>query len=367
MKPNSLPFPASFRGLLWLLPVLLLVTQATAQERLARVGTGAVERAPIIEEVPLTGTLTSPRVAQVSTSVGGLVEAINVDVGDRVEGGEPLVRLDRELERLSLTAARAASREARAELADTRRRLAEARQLHARQSFPETDVRSLEAQVEVQQAAVERLTAEAQRREARLRRHVLNAPFAGVINRKLTEAGEWVEPGTAVVELIAIDNLRLDLRVPQRYFPRIDANTRLRVELDAVPGRELGARIGTAVPVNDPGARTFLLRAWLDDVDVPLTPGMSARAVLQLDTGRRAPVVPRDALLRYPDGRVSVWVIEAAGEDGIATVTEHQVETGLAFDGRIEIRSGLESGLRVVTAGNESLQPDQRVRLVGER
>lgn len=365
MKPNPLSLTDRVPALWWLLPWLLLPGAAGADERLARVGTGVVERAPIIEEVPLTGTLTSPRVAQVSTSVGGLVEAINVDVGDRVEAGDPLVRLDRELEQLDLASARAASRQARAELADTRRRLEEARQLRARQSFPETEVRSLEAQVEVRQAVVERLAAEEQRQEARLRRHVLNAPFAGVINRKLTEAGEWIEPGNPVVELIAVADLRLDLRVPQRYFPRIDDDTRLQVRLDAVPGRELAARIDTAVPVNDPGARTFLLRAWLDEPDIPLIPGMSARAVLQLDTERRGLVVPRDALLRYPDGRVSVWVVEAAGEDGTATVTEHNVETGLAFDGLIEIRSGLQPGMRVVTAGNESLQPDQRVRLAG--
>ncbi|WP_158675318.1 efflux RND transporter periplasmic adaptor subunit [Thiohalobacter thiocyanaticus] len=350
--------------LLCLLPWLLLSAGiAAAESRLTRVAVDRVETAPIVEAVPLTGTLTSPRVAQVSTSVGGLVEAINVDVGDRVEAGDPLVRLDRELERLSLAASRAATRQARAELADVRRRLEEARQLRARQSFPETEVRSLEAQVEVQQAAVERLAAEEQRREARLRRHVLNAPFNGVINRKLTEAGEWVEPGMAVVELIAVEGLRLDFRVPQRHFPRIDEQTRLEVELEAVPGRRFEARIGAVVPVNDPGARTFLLRAYLDDPELRLTPGMSAHAELQLGTGRRGLVVPRDALLRYPDGRVGVWVVEGAGEDGTATVNEHQVEIGLAFDGRVEIRSGLEAGMQVVTAGNESLQPGQRVRL----
>lgn len=351
---------------LWLLPWLLMSAGITAAEsRLTRVAVDRVETAPIVEAVPLTGTLTSPRVAQVSTSVGGLVEAIKVDVGDRVESGDPLVRLDRELERLALASARAATRQARAELADVRRRVEEARRLHARESFPETELRSLEARAEMQQAEVERLAAEEQRREARLRRHVLNAPFAGVINRKLTEAGEWVEPGTAVVELIAVEGLRLDFRVPQRHFPRIDEQTRLQVELDAVPGRRFEARIGAVVPVNDPGARTFLLRAYLDEPGLRLTPGMSAHAELQLGTDRRGLVVPRDALLRYPDGRVSVWVVEGVAKDGTATVAEHQVETGLAFDGRVEIRSGLEAGMRVVTAGNESLQPGQRVRLAG--
>jgi membrane fusion protein (multidrug efflux system) len=229
-----------------------------------------------------------------------------------------------------------------------------------KKQMPESEMLSLEAQVEVSLAEVARLEAERKRQAARLRRHDLAAPFAGVISRKLVEAGEWVEPGTAVVELIATEGLRLDFRVPQQYFPRIDEDTRLQVSLDAMPGKRFEARIGNVVPVNDPSARTFLLRAYLDADDIPMTPGMSAHGVLQLNTGRKGVVVSRDALLRYPDGRVTVWVVEDEGE---ARVTEHQVKTGVGFDGRIEI-SGLAPGTRVVTAGNEALQEGQRVRVV---
>lgn len=177
--------------------IVLLVSLAAvtrAQDDAPRVSVGTAEQAPNREEVPLTGTLSSPQVAEVSTSVGGLVERVGVDVGDRVEVGSVLLDLDRELEQHTLEAARAATAQARAELA---------------------------------------------------------------------EVGEWVEPGTVVVELIATDGLRLDFRVPQRYFPRIGADIRLQVSLDAVPGRRLAARIGTVVPVNDPAARTFLLRTYL--------------------------------------------------------------------------------------------------------
>lgn len=88
---------------------------------------------------------------------------------------------------------------------------------------------------------------------------------------------------------------------------------------------------------------------------------MSAHGVLQLDAGRTGVVVSRDALLRYPDGRVTVWVVEGDG-DG-ASVTERQVKTGVVFDGRIEIE-GLAAGTRVVTAGNEALQEGQAVRVL---
>ena len=92
---------------------------------------------------------------------------------------------------------------------------------------------------------------------------------------------------------------------------------------------------------------------------LPVTPGMSARAALRIDTGREAVVVPRDALLLYPDGRKTVWVVESGGDD--LTVREQRVDAGLEFDGYVEIRGGLEAGLRVVTRGNEALRDGEVV------
>jgi len=184
-----------------------------------------------------------------------------------------------------------------------------------------------------------------------------------VISRRLTEAGEWVDPGSAVAELIATEGLRVDFSVPQQYFPRIDEDTRLEVRLAAVPERSFEARIGAVVPVSDPSARTFLLRAYLDAEGIPVTPGMSARGILRLQAVRQGVVVSRDALLRYPDGRSTVWVVQ--GEGPTATVSERQVQTGIGFDGKLEIRSGLEPGTRVVLTGNEALKDGQSVRVSG--
>ncbi len=72
-------------------------------------------------------------------------------------------------------------------------------------------------------------------------------------------------------------------------------------------------------------------------------------------------VVSRDALIRYPDGRVTVWVLKEQGEK--ISVTERRVEIGLAFDGLVQVLSGLEEGERVVVRGNESLREGQTVRL----
>ena len=81
-------------------------------------------------------------------------------------------------------------------------------------------------------------------------------------------------------------------------------------------------------------------------------------------TGRSGVAVSRDALLRYADGRNTVWVIE--NSDGRPAVRERIVATGLEFDGLIEVTSGLEAGERVVIEGNESLRDGQVVTILGQ-
>ena len=322
---------------------------------------GVSERQAVTEEVPITGTVTSPRVARLSPEVAGLVSEVLVDAGAQVDAGAVLVRFDDTLAALTVEAAEAARLQAREELADARRRLKDAERLANSRGIAETEVEARRSEVRADVANLDLRTAELRREQERFRRHVIRAPFAGVVSRKLTEAGEWVTPGDQVLELIADRGLRIDFQVPQAYFPRIDRRTRVEVRLDALPGRRLDTAIGEVVPVSDPTARSFLVRVYPGEEGLPLTPGMSASGFLRLSTGTEAVVVSRDALLRHPDGRVTVWVVEPDGEE--VKVSERLVQTGLAFDGRVVVTDGLGAGVRVVVEGNEALRPGQPITI----
>jgi RND family efflux transporter MFP subunit len=182
-----------------------------------------------------------------------------------------------------------------------------------------------------------------------------------VISRKLTESGEWITPGDDVLGLVAVSDLRIDFEVPQAYFSRIDTDTAIELRLDALPGQAISTRVARVIPVSDPAARTFQVRVFLEEPGLPVTPGMSASALMKLGGTDRGVVVSRDALLRHPDGRVTVWVVENAA-DG-TTVTERLVLTGPAFDGRVVVREGLAAGIRIIVEGNEALRQGQQVTI----
>jgi len=345
-------------GRLLALTGLVAVAGAAPADEAAPVAVEEVTREAIVREVVVNGSVVAPRTASLSTSIEGLVSEVAVEVGDRVQAGQRLIRLDPELERHALDGARAEVAEAQARLAEARRRLRVARSAGARTNVPETEVRARESEVRVAEAALQHLQAEARRYQGRVERHVVRAPFAGVISRRHAELGEWLEPGAAIAELVDVDNLRVELEVPQDAFRRLGEGATLEVSIGSDGGKLRPARIDSVVPVTDLGARTFRLRARVPD-GAAAQAGMSARGALRVRTGERGLVVPLDALNRYPEGRVTVWVVRR-GEDG-ARVREQRVRTGVRFGGRVELRSGVEAGMEVVVSGNAALRDGQRV------
>lgn len=335
----------------------LVVVQADSVKALVVVGQS--ENMTVVNEVHLTGTVTSPRSAKLSAEVSGLVEAVLIDEGMRVRKGDIILKLDQELEQLTLDAAKAKTRQARFELSDAKRRFTDARQLAKKKSISKNDVQSLQAEVNIDDTVLQLARSEQKRQEARLRRHQVIAPFDGVISNKHAEGGEWLSPGDAIVDLVATENLRIDFQAPQSVFPKTNTETPIQISLDAIPNQTFNGKIIAIVPVAKAEARTFMIRATLEADTLRMMPGMSAHGVLRLDIGRKAVVVSRDAILRHPDGRTTVWIVN---QDN--SVSQRLVKTGLSFNGNVVIKEGLDSDVTIVLEGNESLRESQMISIL---
>lgn len=342
------------------LAVLWCFSLAQAQDR-PDVKLEQVQEADIISEVSLNGTVNALRTSLLSTAVAGLVEDVRVETGDRVNSGDLLIGLDDEQAEFELESARAEAAEARARLDEARRRLTEARSVGAGRNIAATEVSARESEVAATEATLARLSAEEKRRQVVLERHRIEAPFDGVVSDRTSDLGEWVTPGDELLTLVDTTNLRLDFRVPQDYYQRISDNSELLVHMNGTDQEPVSATIESLVPVSDPQARTFLVRATGPE-ELKVLPGMAVQATLRVSTGEQGLTVSRDAINRYPDGRVTVWIAESAEED-LYEVREKRVEVGSSFDNRMEILSGLEGGEEIVIRGNESLEDGAKVRL----
>lgn len=336
-----------------------LAVPALAQDAVP-VAVAIPKQVEVSERIRLTGTLTAERSARLSPRVDGLVARVYVDAGDRVKAGAPLLELDAAVARLALKRAQAETAEAAARSAEAQRLAEEARRLVADRHLPRTELERREAEATLAAAAFDASKA-AEREQAEIvRRHVVPAPFAGVVARRLTDVGEWVARGTPVIDLVATDRVRLDVQAPQERFDDIREDSRVEVIADAGGPEPLAGRIVARVPVSDPAARTFLVRILIEGAPGTLLPGTSATAVIGLAGAQQALAVPRDALLRYPDGTHSVFVLrETAGR---TVVEERRVRLGRG-GAQVEILEGIAPTDRVVVRGNERLRNGQAVRV----
>jgi RND family efflux transporter MFP subunit len=317
---------------------------------------------PLTEHLPLTGTITSKRNAALSPRVSGLVTHVDVDAGSRVKRGDVLIEMDATLAKIDMDRAAAAVSEARVALAEAERLAEEGRRLLKQRNIPESTALSREADVRLKQAALTRLQADYRQRVEVFERHKIIAPFNGVISRKLTEDGEWVDTGTAVLDLVSTDELRLDIQAPQEYYPLLDEYTSVSVYLDAFPGEVFEAHINTKVPVNTASVRTFLVRVLLDNHEQNIIPGMSARAIFTIAHQEDVVTLPRDAIVKKATGQTYVWIAETKDDKTIAR--QLRVKTGKILANQVVIESGLPIDSTVILKGNETLNDGQTINII---
>jgi len=346
----------------WLAILLLLwlCTHLRAQET-PGVQLAPVKLAEIIEEVPLTGTVNALRTSQLSPAVAGLITEVAVEVGERVTRGDLLFALDDEKARFELQGVEAGIREARTRLKEAQRRVDEALSIGSGQNIAATEISSRKSQAAALKATLARLEANGKRQQAVLRRHQIRAPYDSVVSERSMDLGEWVTPGDELLTLVDHTHLRLDFQIPQKYYPRISNRSIIWVAPLRQEAPSWQAPIDTLVPVGDPQARTFLLRAVASEQS-GLQPGMAVQATLRLPSGSRGLTIPRDALNRYPEGRVTVWIAEPEESD-LFRVREQRVRTGIGFEGLVVITDGLRENEQVVSRGNEALEAGMVVRI----
>lgn len=349
------------KPLLALLILLLATVPAPAQNPPAvPVVTVTVTKAPLVRELPLTGTITPRRQARLSSRTSGLLHKLHVDAGDRVEAGQVLAELDPALAQLAVDRVQVEMRQAEVELAEARRLLEEVQDLAKVGGYSKSEAQTRETNVRLRTATLERLDVQLKEQKEILQRHQLIAPYSGVITRKVAEEGEWLQTGVAVVELVETKGVRLDVQVPQEHHQKISGDTPVAIALDSQPGKSWPGKVTALVPVKDPTSRTFLVRVESEAAAAHMAPGMSARAIFSIASGEPRLAVPRDAVVRSADGTTRVWVVVESGGKRVAAPRPVRLRSGLTP--LVEVIEGLKEGEEVVVRGNETLREGQEVQ-----
>ncbi len=294
----------------------------------------AIEDA-VVEQIP--GTLSATREAIISPRIMSVIAEISVGAGDRVEAGDPLVRLDAQDLAARTQQARQQVAAARARATEAQKEFERMRQLVVQGVVPRSQFDAADAAAKTAQAEVRRTEQAVEEASASAGWASISAPFSGRIVDRYAEPGDTATPGTPILKLYDPSRLRLEAWVGETLAARLRPGMPLPVVIDSLSTTVEG-RIEEIVPQAEPGARSMLVKVALPTRD-DLYPGMFGR--LRIETGRATAVyAPEAAIIRL--GQLAwVWVAPEGASPERRYVT---LGGGLRHDGWREILSGLSPG-----------------------
>ena len=103
------------------------------------------------------------------------------------------------------------------------------------------------------------------------------APFSGIVGLRQVSVGEYITPGQALVNLEAIDPVKADFSVPEKFLPTIKVGQTIRIKVDAYPEETFEGKVYAIDPRVDITGRSILVRARVPNKDQRLRPGLFAR------------------------------------------------------------------------------------------
>jgi RND family efflux transporter MFP subunit len=212
-------------------------------------------------------------------------------------------------------------------------------------------VRIADAQIESDRAAQRVADAEVSRREAalgitkkRLGDTTIRAPFAGLIAKRLINAGEYVKENTGVFNLVALDPLKYTGAIPERYAPELKIGQRIELTVEAYPGQSFPGQVTRLSPAVEVQTRSLALEGRVGNADGKLRPGFFTKGVVLSRKDAAVAFVPAEALV-YFVGISKVFVVA----DG--KVQERIVKAGARQGPWVEVAEGVKPG-EIVAASN---------------
>ena len=187
------------------------------------------------------------------------------------------------------------------------------------------------------------------------------SPISGTITAVPAQVGASVGTATTIAKVGIMDQLKVEVKVPERHLGLLAKGLSAKVSVEAYLGENFPAVLTSLDPLVDSVSRTKTIILHFLKADSRLNAGMYARVRLFANPRSPALTIPETAVLTH-EGLPSVFIVAAKSD----RVSRQEVKTGLAVDGRIEILSGLKAGDQVVVKGQERLDDGSKIVAVTE-
>ena len=314
-----------------------------SNDRRLNVKVETVQPTTFSETLQIAGVVKAYDDVMISSEEGGVIKKWMVEKGQRVKKGEVIAALKDDVLRPSYLAA-----EAQYKL--TEMNFLKQEKVFADQGISELQVKSAEYSRDAARA-------QAELAKARWERTFIKSPVEGILDDHLVDAGEMTIPGIALARVVAIDRVRIQINVPERYLGSLTRGTPVTLFVIAYPGEQFSGRIAFVGSTVSPDNRTVMVECVIANPGGKLKPDMIAKSTIVQSVPRKALMVAEEIVQQVDEGKTIIYIVE----NGRAV--QRAVSLGARADGKIEILSGLNAGEKVIVTGQDQLVDGQALSI----
>ena len=296
---------------------------------------------------------------EISFRVAGEIVELPIRPGSEVRQGDLLARLDPTDYELQVKQAEAQLSQADSMLKQASSQFDRVRNLYETESASKSDLDDARAAFDSATAQYEAVLKALQMARSQLGYCVLAAPFEGKIASRPVDIRQTVNAGQTIATLTSGDAMQMVLGIPEALINQVNLGDTASVRFDALAGETFEATVAE-VGYDATGAGVYPVKLKILGDTRRIRPGMVGEATKKFGAdGPGALLVPAVCVVGNPDGTHHAWVV---GEDN--RIERCPVEVGALTSDGLEIRSGLESGDRVVTRGVHKVTEGITVRVM---
>ncbi len=293
--------------------------------------------------VEATGRLEAENNVFVSPQTGGALTKVFVKIGDYVTKGQKIATIDNSILRNSM-------QEVEIQL-ETAKTIFE-RQKNLWDQKIGTEVQYIQAK-----SAVESLERRINTLKSQDVLNVVVAPISGVVDEVRLKAGEIAAPGVGILRIVNFSDLKVVANVPDTYAGTIAKGDLVKIKFPDLQ-KEITAKLSYVSQTINQVSRTFTVEAKVPMTDKSFKPNLTALVTINDQSTGGAIVIPQNYIQNTEQGSI-VYIAETEGNKKIARAKI--VKTGLSYDGKIEIKSGLSVGDALITEGYQEIVDGQAI------
>ena len=300
-----------------------------------------VRRESLTQSVRAVATIVpdESRISHVHPRVAGWVEQLDVNTtGEVVQAGQPLARVFSQ------------------ELLSSQTEYLAARRATAASGITSAVVASGRTRLTVLGMSQGEIDAIEQTGEPR-RLVTIVAPRSGVVVNRGVTVGTAVDPSTTLLTIADLSRVWVLAEVPEASIPAVRVGSTAHLDFPASGRPPFAARVDFLYPMLTERTRTLRVRFSVANANATLRPGLYGTGAFE-SAGAPTITIPRDAVV---DTGRQQHVFVAVGD----RFEPRPVTLGVQLADRVEVRSGLEEGDRIVSAGVFLLDSESRLRATG--